>query len=119
MAEQAEANSAIFGKDVLPEFGKRPIYEIQRPNLLEVIAKIERYKDFSILKKVLTWFRQMFWYALIIVLGGAAEPRVRFLCRGCADATRSPQSIPAHGYVGDADTLADKRAYQRAVSSGA
>ena len=31
----------IFDKDVLPALGKRSIYEIKRPDLLEVIAKIE------------------------------------------------------------------------------
>ena len=34
--------SRIFDKDVLPTLGKRSIYEIKRPDLLEVIAKIEK-----------------------------------------------------------------------------
>ena len=32
----------IFDRDVLPTLGKRSIYEIKRPDLLEVIAKIEK-----------------------------------------------------------------------------
>lgn len=57
----------IFNKDVLPILGKRPIYEIQRPDLLEVVARIEKRGALSIAEKVRVWFRQMFRYALIIV----------------------------------------------------
>lgn len=57
----------IFDKDVLPLLGKRSIYEIKRPDLLEVIAKIERRKALSVAEKVRTWFNQMFRYALVIV----------------------------------------------------
>lgn len=64
----------IFKKDILPTFGKRPIYEIQRPDLLEVAAKIERRKALSVAEKVRTWFRQMFRYALIIVPGLPQNP---------------------------------------------
>ncbi|MCH1281646.1 phage integrase central domain-containing protein, partial [Pseudomonas aeruginosa] len=32
----------IFDKDVLPTLGTRSVYEIKRPDLLEVIAKIEK-----------------------------------------------------------------------------
>jgi hypothetical protein len=34
----------VFAKDVLPALGKRSIYDIKRPDLLEVIAKIEKRK---------------------------------------------------------------------------
>lgn len=57
----------IFGKDVLPTLGKRPIYEIERLDLLEVIARIEKRKAFTTAEKVRTWFRQLFRYALVIV----------------------------------------------------
>ncbi len=57
----------IFKKDVLPTLGKRSIYEIKRPDLLEVIAKIERRKALSVAEKVRTWFNQMFRYALVVV----------------------------------------------------
>ena len=57
----------IFAKDVLPALGRRSIYEIQRPDLLEVVARIERRKALTTAEKVRTWFRQMFRYALIIV----------------------------------------------------
>ncbi|HDT1677159.1 TPA: tyrosine-type recombinase/integrase [Enterobacter hormaechei subsp. steigerwaltii] len=64
----------IFKKDILPTLGKRPIYEIQRPDLLEVVARIERRKALSVAEKVRTWFRQMFRYALIIVPGLPQNP---------------------------------------------
>src|SRR5690606_29947274 len=57
----------IFRKDVLPTLGKRPIYEIERLDLLEVIARIEKRKAFTTAEKVRTWFRQLFRYALVIV----------------------------------------------------
>ena len=59
----------VFAKDVLPILGKRSIYEIKRPDLLEVIARIERRKALSVAEKVRTWFNQMFRYALVIVPG--------------------------------------------------
>lgn len=57
----------IFDKDVLPLLGKRSIYEIKRPDLLEVIARIERRRVLSVAEKVRTWFNQMFRYALAVV----------------------------------------------------
>lgn len=57
----------IFDKDVLPLLGKRSIYEIKRPDLLEVIARIERRKALSVAEKVRTWFNQMFRYALVVL----------------------------------------------------
>lgn len=64
----------IFKKDVLPVLGKRSIYEIKRPDLLEVIARIEKRKALSVAEKVRTWFDQMFRYALIVVPGLEHNP---------------------------------------------
>lgn len=64
----------IFEKDVLPALGKRSIYDIKRPDLLEVIAKIERRKALSVAEKVRTWFRQLFRYALVAVPGMEQNP---------------------------------------------
>ena len=69
----------IFNKDVLPILGKRPIYEIQRPDLLEVVARIEKRGALSIAEKVRVWFRQMFRYALIIV----PDYRLSWGCVSC------------------------------------
>lgn len=41
----------IFDRDVLPTLGKRSIYEIKRPDLLEVIAKIEKRSALSIARR--------------------------------------------------------------------
>jgi hypothetical protein len=54
--------------------GKRSIYEIKRPDLLEVIAKIEKRSALSIAEKVRTWFKQLFRYALVIVPGLEQNP---------------------------------------------
>lgn len=64
----------VFAKDVLPILGKRSIYEIKRPDLLEVIARIERRKALSVAEKVRTWFNQLFRYALVIVPGLEQNP---------------------------------------------
>lgn len=64
----------IFAKDVLPALGRRSIYDIQRPDLLEVVARIERRKALTTAEKVRTWFRQMFRYALVIAPGLSQNP---------------------------------------------
>jgi len=64
----------VFAKDVLPLLGKRSIYDIKRPDLLEVIARIERRKALSVAEKVRTWFNQLFRYALVIVPGLEQNP---------------------------------------------
>ena len=64
----------VFAKDVLPALGKRSIYDIKRPDLLEVIAKIEKRKALSVAEKVRTWFNQLFRYALVIVPGLEQNP---------------------------------------------
>ncbi|HCF4926092.1 TPA: integrase arm-type DNA-binding domain-containing protein, partial [Pseudomonas aeruginosa] len=64
----------IFDKDVLPTLGKRSVYEIKRPDLLEVIAKIEKRRALSVAEKVRTWFNQLFRYALVIVPGLEQNP---------------------------------------------
>ncbi len=37
----------IFTKDVLPSLGKTPIYDITRPQLLELLFRIEQRKAFT------------------------------------------------------------------------
>lgn len=64
----------VFDKDVLPALGRRSIYDIKRPDLLEVIAKIEKRKALSVAEKVRTWFNQLFRYALVIVPGLEQNP---------------------------------------------
>lgn len=64
----------VFAKDVLSLLGKRSIYDIKRPDLLEVIARIERRKALSVAEKVRTWFNQMFRYALVVVPGLEQNP---------------------------------------------
>jgi integrase len=59
----------IFGKDVLPLLGKRSIHEIRRPDLLEVIGRIERRKALAVAREVRGWFRQIFRFALVKVPG--------------------------------------------------
>src|SRR5574337_636114 len=64
----------VFAKDVLPALGKRSIYDIKRPDLLEVIAKSEKRKALSVAEKVRTWFNQLFRNALVIVPGLEQNP---------------------------------------------
>lgn len=64
----------IFSKDVLPILGERSIFEIRRSDLLEVIARIERRKALTIAEKVLTWFNQLFRFALVKIEGLETNP---------------------------------------------
>ena len=64
----------IFGKDVLPTLGKMSIYDIRRPQLLGVLAAIEKRKAHTTAEKVRTWFNQMFRYALVIAEGMEVNP---------------------------------------------
>ncbi|PAU86603.1 integrase [Pseudomonas sp. WN033] len=64
----------IFDKDVLPRLGSTSIYDVQRPDLLEVLARIERRGALSIAEKVRTWLNQLFRFALVKVPGLVQNP---------------------------------------------
>jgi integrase len=57
----------IFNYDALPLLGKRSIHEIKRPDLLEVIERIERRKALSIAQDLRGWLNQFFRFALVKV----------------------------------------------------
>jgi integrase len=59
----------IFGKDVLPLLGKRSILDLRRPDLLEVIERIERRQAFSISESVRGHLNQIYRFALVKVPG--------------------------------------------------
>jgi hypothetical protein len=46
----------VFPKDVLPMIGRMSIYELQRPDPLDVVAQIERRGALTAVEKVRTWF---------------------------------------------------------------
>ncbi|HCX87724.1 MAG TPA: integrase [Gammaproteobacteria bacterium] len=64
----------IFDNDVLPTLGRMSIYDIRRPQLLGVLARVEGRKAYTTAEKIRTWFRQMFRYALVIVEGLEINP---------------------------------------------
>ncbi|EAZ58929.1 TPA: tyrosine-type recombinase/integrase, partial [Pseudomonas aeruginosa] len=64
----------IFEKDVLPSLKQMSIYDIRRPQLLGVLARIEKREAFTTAEKVRTWLGQLFRYALVIVEGMEANP---------------------------------------------
>jgi integrase len=64
----------IFQNDVLPTLGKMSVYDIRRPQLLGILARIEQRKAFTTAEKVRTWFRQLFRYALVVVEGLEINP---------------------------------------------
>lgn len=64
----------IFDRDVLPSLKQTSIYDIRRPQLLAVLARIEDRKAFTTAEKVRTWLGQLFRYALVIVEGLEANP---------------------------------------------
>ena len=50
------------------------IYDIRRPQLLGVLAKIEERNAYTTAEKVRTWFRQLFRYALVTAEGMEINP---------------------------------------------
>lgn len=64
----------VFDKDVLPALGTVTIFDIHRPNLLDVLARIEQRGAFTTAEKVRTWFRQVFRFAMVKVDGLEANP---------------------------------------------
>jgi integrase len=59
----------LFKKDILPFLEKQPIREIRRPDLLEVISRIERRGALTMARSARGRLRQMFRYALVAVPG--------------------------------------------------
>jgi integrase len=59
----------MFGHDVLPVLGKRSILELRRPDLLEVIERIEKRGSLSVSESVRGHLNQIYRYALVKVPG--------------------------------------------------
>jgi integrase len=59
----------MFNHDVLPVLGKRPILDLRRPDLLEVIERIEKRGALSISESVRGYLNQIFRFALVKVPG--------------------------------------------------
>ncbi|WP_025810121.1 tyrosine-type recombinase/integrase [Pseudomonas chlororaphis] len=57
----------IFLRDILPTLGAQSVYELKRPDLLDVLEGIERRGAFTTAEKCRTWLYQMFRYALVKV----------------------------------------------------
>ncbi|MFG1304640.1 integrase arm-type DNA-binding domain-containing protein [Xanthobacter autotrophicus] len=64
----------VFKKDILPALGKRPIHEIRRTDLVDVVERIERRKAFTQAEKVRTWLNQLFRFALVLMPELASNP---------------------------------------------
>lgn len=64
----------IFDNDVLPALGKSSIYAIKRHDLLDVLARIERRRAYTVAEKVRTWLKQLFRFALVKAPGLEQNP---------------------------------------------
>ncbi len=64
----------IFDKDVLPALGSVSIFDICRPDLLDVLVSIEQRRAFTTAEKVRTWLRQLFRFAMVKVAGLESNP---------------------------------------------
>lgn len=64
----------IFSKDVLPILGGRPVYDINRHDLLDLLSRIEQRKALTTAEKCRTWFNQLFRYALVKIEGLEHNP---------------------------------------------
>lgn len=64
------ANSTAYkarlylNKDLIPVIGKRPVAEISRPELVELLRKIEGRETFDVAKKCRQWLNQIFRFGL-------------------------------------------------------
>ena len=54
-----------LGKDILPMLGERPIQEIKRRDVLEVIRRVEARGALNVAEKVRTWLHQIFRFAIL------------------------------------------------------
>jgi integrase len=59
----------MFDKDVLPVLGKRSMLDLRRPDLLEVIERIEKRGALSVSRNMRGYFNQMYRFALVKVPG--------------------------------------------------
>ncbi|MCL1861918.1 MAG: tyrosine-type recombinase/integrase [Proteobacteria bacterium] len=57
----------VFDKDVLPFIGKRPVSEIKRADLLDLLARVEERKAFSVAERIRGYLNQIYRYALVIL----------------------------------------------------
>ncbi|MEZ0472979.1 tyrosine-type recombinase/integrase [Luteimonas salinilitoris] len=64
----------VFRKDILPTLGKRTVYDITRADLVQVLAKIEARKAFTIAQKCRLWLRQLFRFAMVKFPGLERNP---------------------------------------------
>ena len=64
----------IFHHDALPFLDRRPIHEIRRLDLLEVIERIERRNALSIAQDSRNWLKQLFRFALVKTPGLEYNP---------------------------------------------
>lgn len=78
----------IFDKDVLPTLGTMSIYDVRRPDLLAVLARIEQRRSFTTAEKVRTWFRQLFRFAMVKVEGLERNPASNLDVVAAPQATR-------------------------------
>jgi integrase len=59
---------------VLPALGTVSIYEVRRPDLLDVLTRIEQRRAFTTAEKVRTWFKQLFRFAMVKIEGLESNP---------------------------------------------
>lgn len=62
----ATASKALqyLESDIFPVIGKRPAAEVQRPELVDLVRKIEQREAFNVARKVRQWLSQIFRFGL-------------------------------------------------------
>jgi len=63
-AATASKAAAYLESDLLPALGKRPIRAVSRPELVELLRKIESRGAFNVAKKTRQWLSQIFRFGL-------------------------------------------------------
>lgn len=62
----ATANKALqyLESDIIPVIGSRPVAEVTRPDLVDLVRRIEKREAFNVARKVRQWLGQIFRFGL-------------------------------------------------------
>ncbi|MCW2478011.1 tyrosine-type recombinase/integrase [Candidatus Symbiopectobacterium sp. NZEC135] len=63
-----------FNNDILPQIGKRSVYDIRRIDLLKILSKIEQRRAFTTAEKARSWLGQLFRFAVVKIDGLDINP---------------------------------------------
>lgn len=85
---------AYLDSDLLPVLGDRPMPEIRRRDLIELLAKIEQRGAFDVAKKCREWLSGIFRYALVTEIIDSNPATDLYIVAGASPKTRQYPHLP-------------------------